>query len=71
MDMEDDIVPPTENIPESSSNGTNNYHLVSANNDNGSDEKAESLGGKHHCATKYLYLHICTYWLLCMYCCQI
>lgn len=68
MDMEDEMVPPTENIPESS-NSTNTYHVVSANNDNGSDEKAESLGGKHHCATKYLYLHVCTYWLLCMYCC--
>ncbi|KAF3333482.1 YLP motif-containing protein 1 [Carex littledalei] len=44
MDMEDDMVLPTENIPESS-NSTNIYHVVSANNDNGSDEKAESLDG--------------------------
>jgi hypothetical protein len=41
MDMEDDMVPLSLNTPEKS-NSTNIYNVVSPNNDNGLNEKAES-----------------------------
>lgn len=47
MDMEDDMVLPTEHVPENI-NSTHIYDVVSANNDNGIGEKAESPGDQHH-----------------------
>ncbi|KAJ4789161.1 P-loop containing nucleoside triphosphate hydrolases superfamily protein [Rhynchospora pubera] len=47
MDMEDDMVPPTENVPENC-NSTDVYNVVSYNNDNVFDEKAESIGDEAH-----------------------
>jgi hypothetical protein len=58
MDMEDDMVPRSLYTPEKSNNAVID-NVVSPNNDNGLDEKAESPGDKHHCAAKYVYLQVC------------